>query len=79
MLGAGDKVAQPSEAAAEQLSRRSIVASAAFPRGHKLGPQDFTWIRPGTGLAPGEEHRLVGRQLKRDVSFGEPILAADVE
>ena len=79
MLGAGEKVAQPSEAAAEQLSRRSIVASAAFPRGHKLGPQDFTWIRPGTGLAPGEEHRLVGRQLKRDVAFGEPILVADVE
>jgi len=29
-------------------------------------------------LTPGEEHLLVGKKLKRDVKFGEPLGPGDV-
>jgi hypothetical protein len=35
-------------------------------------------VRPGGGLAPGEEHRLVGHTLRRDVHFGDRLSPADV-
>jgi N,N'-diacetyllegionaminate synthase len=79
MLGKAEKVVQPSEAAGGHLSRRSIVASADLKRDHRLERQDLTWIRPGIGLPPGDEHRLLGKTLNRDVVFGEPILPGDVE
>ena len=79
MLGKAEKAVQPSEAAGAYFSRRSIVASADLKRDHRLERQDFTWIRPGGGLPPGDEHRLLGKTLNRDVMFGEAILPRDVE
>lgn len=79
MLGKPEKNLQPSEASAYHLIRRSIVAAADLPRGHRLRWQDLTWIRPGTGLPPGEERKVLGKVLKRDLAFGEQILLADLE
>lgn len=79
MLGAREKVIQPCEKAVVQTVRRSIVASADLPRGHRLTWSDLTWIRPGGGLAPGEEHLLVGKLLKHSVGFGELLRPSDVE
>jgi sialic acid synthase SpsE len=79
MLGTGEKIVQAAEAESARLARRSIVASADLPAGHRVRWEDVTWIRPATGLPPGEEARIVGKRLTRAVAFGEPILPADVE
>jgi len=78
MLGEPAKVVLPCEAGSVKMMRRAIVAAGELPKGHKLGQDDLTWIRPAEGLAPGEEQRLLGRKLKRRVRFGEPICAEDI-
>lgn len=79
LRGRRAKVMQPSEAVHADAVRRSIVAAADLPAGHRIVATDLTWLRPGTGLRPGNEARLVGRTLKRSVTFGEPIAVLDVD
>jgi N,N'-diacetyllegionaminate synthase len=79
LLGDGKKSVQPSEAETLQAIRRSIVAARDLRRGDRVQADDLMWIRPGDALRPGEEHRLVGRALTRDVGFGEQLLPSDVE
>jgi N,N'-diacetyllegionaminate synthase len=78
LLGSPEKRLQPSEVETARAARRSIVAAADLPAGHRLSPPDLTWLRPGDGLPPGNEEELVGRTLRRRVSFGDPIMPADV-
>lgn len=78
LRGSSEKRVQPGEMPVVRPSRRSIVAAADLPGGHLLTWQDMAWIRPGGGLPPGDEHRILGKRLKRDLSFGEPILPVDV-
>ena len=59
--------------------RRSIAAARDLQRGHVLELADLAWLRPRDGLAPGEEDRVLGRALRRDVPVGESILEEDVE
>lgn len=79
LLGKPEKAVQESELAVARTARRSIVAAAELARGHAVQPGDLTWLRPRDGLPPGEEGRILGKRLKRDVAAGEPILPADVE
>jgi N,N'-diacetyllegionaminate synthase len=79
MLGPPEKVLQPEEVEMVEPVRRSIAAASDLPAGHTIGEADLVWLRPRDGLAPGEEDRLVGRALRRDVPFGESILPGDVE
>jgi N,N'-diacetyllegionaminate synthase len=79
LLGKPEKDIQPVEEPFVVALRRSIVAAAPLRAGHRLEEADLMWTRPGGGLPPGEEHRLVGRRLVRDVAFGEPVAFADVD
>ena len=79
MLGERHKIVQPCEEAIVGALRRSIVAGKDMAQGHCITESDLTWLRSAGGLAPGEEHRLVGKVLKRSVCFGEQLLASDVE
>ena len=79
LLGKVEKTLASSELEIAPLVRRSIVSGGAFSAGHRLSLEDLTWIRPGGGLPPGQEDRLVGRRLRRDVAFGEPLKVEDVE
>jgi sialic acid synthase SpsE len=79
MLGAREKRLQASERNIVATIRRSIVAGKDLPKGHRLTLDDLTWIRPAGGLAPGQEHLLLGKALTRRVAFGEPLHAGDVE
>jgi len=79
LLGSPDKRVQPCEADGVQTLRRSIVAARDLPKGHRLSAADLTWLRPAGGLVPGQEHELVGKALRRDVTFGELLRQADVE
>ena len=78
LLGTGSNAVQPSEAGGRVAMRRSIVAAAALSAGHVLRPADITWIRPGGGLAPGQESVLLGKALRRDVEQGNRLEAGDV-
>jgi sialic acid synthase SpsE len=78
MLGTRDKVVQPAEQDVASAVRRSIVAGDDLPENHVLALADLTWIRPSGGLAPGSEHLLVGKRLKRAVRFGERLSESDV-
>jgi sialic acid synthase SpsE len=78
MLGRREKVIQPGESQSVSSIRRSIVAGANLPRGHLLTRKDIIWIRPAVGLPPGKESQILGKPLRRDIPFGEPILPADV-
>jgi sialic acid synthase SpsE len=78
MLGHAEKLVQADEEANSVAARRSIAAAGALPRGHTVRAEDLVWLRPRDGLAPGDEHLLVGRALTRDVPEGESILATDV-
>ncbi len=78
LLGDGAKRVQASEAAGVEALRRSIVAAADLPAGHSLRLEDLTWTRPGGGLPPGREDRLLGRPLRRDLRAGEALSPGDV-
>jgi len=79
MVGKPEKTVQPCEMELVQAARRSIVAGANLTQGHRLNRDDLLWLRPGTGLPPGEENLLVGRTLKRDMVLGEPFSLDDLE
>lgn len=79
MVGKPAKTVQPCEMELVQAARRSIVAGANLTQGHRLNRDDLLWLRPGTGLPPGEENLLVGRTLKRDMALGEPFSLDDLE
>ncbi len=78
MLGTEAKQAAACEQANLPLVRRTIVAAADLPVGHRLHREDLTWIRAPRGLAPGEEDRLVGRELRRAVAFGDVLDVIDL-
>jgi sialic acid synthase SpsE len=73
LLGRREKRIQPSEAPLAEAIRRSVAAAADLPAGHRLRRDDLLWLRPATGVRPGDEARLVGRALTRDVARGETI------
>lgn len=73
LLGSGNKIMQDAEKATAAAARRSIVARSALPAGHILTFSDLDWLRPGGGLPPGEENRLLGHRLSRSITPGEMI------
>jgi sialic acid synthase SpsE len=79
MLGEFNKKIQPCEEPMLPAIRRSIAAAKDLAVGQKISEEDLTWIRPAVGLAPGSEHLIVGKTLKRSIGFGELILEKDCE
>lgn len=79
MRGHVQKRPQPAEAGSLSAFRRSIAAGRDLKSGCVLTFEDLTWLRPAGGLNPGEEGRLVGHRLRREVSFGEYLAPSDVE
>jgi N-acetylneuraminate synthase/N,N'-diacetyllegionaminate synthase len=74
LLGSGEKIPQAAEKLTAAAARRSIVARTALPIGHLVQNEDIDWLRPGGGLAPGQESMVLGRHLVRAVACGEMIM-----
>jgi N,N'-diacetyllegionaminate synthase len=66
-LGDGRKRPFGTERRNRELSRRSIVAAAPIRAGQRITDQMLAFKRPGTGIAPGDAHRLLGRRARRDL------------
>lgn len=61
ITGQGELSALPSEAAARENARRSIVAAARIDAGDLITRNLLTFKRPGTGISPSELGLVVGR------------------
>ena len=68
----------PSEEAGRRNYRLSCVAARDLPAGHRLGEEDVTFARPGTGLPPKGVQWLLGRSLARSIEAGEPFEPSDL-
>lgn len=73
LLGDGVKAAQSCEKELEVAVRRSIAAGRHLPAGHVLTWDDLMWVRPGSGLPPGQERLVLGRRLTVDLALGDLV------
>jgi sialic acid synthase SpsE len=78
MIGSGIKAVAACEEDTASASRRSLCAAWDLVAGQPLSWEDLDWLRPGGGLAPGQEDLVLGRRLKRALGQGEQILLADL-
>jgi sialic acid synthase SpsE len=77
-IGEADKSPQPCEDDLRVAARRSIAAARDITQGSVLVADDLTWLRPGSGLPPGDEHKLLGRATARPLNAGELIHMTDL-
>ncbi len=79
LLGSGEKRPQECEQSAERAMRRSIAAARDLACGAVVTYEDITWVRPGGGLPPGNEHVILGRKLAKSVRGGDRITLESVQ
>lgn len=68
LAGSGELAALPSEAAARENARRSIVAACEIETGDLVTRNMLTFKRPGTGIPPSEIGLVVGRTAACDIA-----------
>jgi N,N'-diacetyllegionaminate synthase len=78
MIGSGEKMPQPCEQALQVAARRSIAVNRDLPANHELVWQDLCWVRPGSGMAVGQEKDVLGCRTKRIMQQGELIQSEDL-
>ena len=76
-LGASEKIPVAGEASMQTLIRRSIFAARDIPSGAVLTAQDLVCKRPGTGLAPKNLDRLIGRKTSTTI-FENDMISEDM-
>ena len=68
-----------SERPARANARRSIVLERDVAAGDSLSADDLGFKRPGTGIAPFELDRVLGRTARRDLRRGSLLAIEDLE
>lgn len=68
-LGAGGFARQKTEES-NRIFRRSVYFVKDLPAGHRIKTEDIRSIRPGFGLPPKYFDKIIGKQLKVDVTRG---------
>jgi N,N'-diacetyllegionaminate synthase len=71
MMGSGRKIIQPCEEVMNPVIRRSIAAKRNLKAGHLIEWDDLMWIRPLSGMRPGEEEKILGKRLIHDMKQGD--------
>ncbi len=67
ILGDGERRLQDSEIPVKAAARRSLVARCDIEAGTVLSQEMIAAKRPGTGIAPAEIGRLLGKKLKTQI------------
>ena len=67
-LGSGELGMTELEAPVRAVARKSVVAAVDIRRGTKITVKMLAFKRPGTGIAPGDVDRLIGRPVAIDIS-----------
>ncbi len=78
MLGKEEKKPQLCEKEMNISGRRSIAAARNLKVRTKLSSSDLTWVRPGKGFAPGNEKKVIGKKIRRNLKMGEIIMKSDL-
>jgi N,N'-diacetyllegionaminate synthase len=73
MMGNGLKITTDSELETKQNIRRSIVAKHDLDTDQVITLNDLNWVRPGNGLNPGNEEKIIGKILKKSIKVGRHI------
>ena len=79
MLGKKEKKQQNCEIEMKKVGRRSIAAAHNLSKGNKLSNSDLIWVRPGTGFSPGEEKKVLGKTIRRNLKIGQIIKKSDIK
>lgn len=69
-LGDGIKSPLPSEAETAAVARKSVVAARDIVAGATIEAEMLVCRRPGTGLAPSQMEKLVGRRARVAIAAG---------
>ena len=77
-LGGKERILLPGEVDQRKVMRRSIVANKDLSSGSILSMDDFDFKRPGTGFSPETAESLVGKKLKKDISFDQLLTKSDI-
>lgn len=72
-FGTGEKISQPCEESSISEIRRSVAAARDMSAGEVITEEDLVWLRPASGLPPGQEHRVLGKPLDADLPAGSLI------
>lgn len=74
--GIGEFISGPyeSEMSAFKLARKSITSLVKIPKGVKITEAMLTCKRPGTGFAPYDTEKVVGRFSQKDIDKDQTIL-----
>ena len=59
--------------------RRSIAVNSDKKKGEKITMDDICWVRPGTGIPPGNEVEIIGKILNKSKCRGELIYKSDLK
>ena len=79
ILGKEEKRPQLCEKAMKIEGRRSIAVASDLPKGTKLSSSHLIWVRPGIGLSPGEEKKIIGKKTCRNLKSGQIIKKIDIK
>ncbi len=78
VLGSPNKQPTASEQKIKKLVRKSIVAKTDIKKGAKITKEMLAIKRPGTGLAPKEMDKALGKKATKDIKQDELIQLADL-
>lgn len=59
--------------------RRSLYFIKNLPKGHKIENNDIKRIRPGYGLAPKYEKKIIGKKTNKEIYKGQAVRFEDFE
>jgi pseudaminic acid synthase len=68
-----DSFSRPSSESASLAFRRSIYFIESLKAGQEITAKTIKRIRPGFGLPPKFYDQIIGKRVKRDVRFGDPV------
>lgn len=77
-FGSPRRIMHEAEVRKRDLVRRSIFLKRAVRAGELLHREDLDFRRPGTGIAPTELARVLGRRLRSDKSAGDMLRDEDL-
>lgn len=78
ILGTGIKGPTGGEKTIAKVARKSIVAARDILKGKKITSEDLAFKRPGTGLAPTEVDKLIGKTIYRTLKKDESLTLSAV-
>ncbi|MFL2875795.1 MAG: N-acetylneuraminate synthase family protein [Candidatus Pelagibacter sp.] len=77
----GSYIKQPTKSEIRNIPgvRRGLVASKKLKKGTKLKSEMIAAKRPYKGLSPFDKSKIIGKKLKKNLNYDQPILLKDLK